>query len=401
MCRIDSESPLSKAIELVNQNISYLNTHPKRKNIEEQTKQSLILPLLSALGYDIFSPDCLHMEEQSVLNPNEHVDYVVHADGGHKFYVEAKHLGYNLDATYQQLNKYFQGDTTTKIAIVTDGNEYRFYTDIRNKNILDSEPYYVVRMDDLSSDDITFIGSFSNGQFSETKQQKFALKCCIYNFANDIQRSDLLTCGFRQIVDEMEIESSYLFDYGIDKADEVSLCYEDKVLYRKQMFDILSHPTSSNISVTSNEAPSVSDAEDVDAEISPSMKSSPKSKRDLNNVPSDIIFLFTNKNNDWYGQMKVINGKCVVLSGSKLSSQVKEYSDGGKSSERIASIRKDMSEFISHAENGSLTLLIDTDGLNSPSRAGGFVNGGSANGWTCWKDENGKTLEEYALAEEQ
>lgn len=396
-----ASSDLPQAIELINQNISYLNTHPKRKNIEEQTKQSLILPLLSALGYNIFLPQCVQMESQSVLNPSEHIDYAVQSDDTDRFYIEAKHLDYNLDATYQQLNKYFQGDTSTKIAIATDGNEYRFYTDTQNKNILDSTPYYTLKVNDLSPDDTMFLASFANGVFSESKHQKFALKRRIYEFANSIQRSDLLTCGFVDLVNKMNIESSYLFEHGIDKADEVSLCYEDKTLYHKQMFDIISHASINQALHGENSIANISEGNDQQENMisdDASKLTHKKKVRDLRRVPEDVIFIFDQKDNAWNGKMKVLDGKCIVLAESKLG-KVTTYYDHKKNRDVYPVDRSDMAEFLKVAEDGTLILLIDTDGFETPSAAGAFVSGKTANGWVRWKDENGKTLEEYALEE--
>lgn len=43
-----------------------------------------------------------------------------------------------------------------------------------------------------------------------------------------------------------------------------------------------------------------------------------------------------------------------------------------------------------------IMLQFDSEPIESPSSAAGLVNGGSANGWIRWVDENGKTLDEYA-----
>jgi len=40
-----------------------------------------------------------------------------------------------------QLKRYFNGLTSTKVAVVTNGIEYRFFTD-RDKNVMDEEPFF-------------------------------------------------------------------------------------------------------------------------------------------------------------------------------------------------------------------------------------------------------------------
>lgn len=41
-----------------------------------------------------------------------------------------------------QLRRYFNGLVKTKVAIVTNGIEYRFFTDLLEKNIMDDEPFF-------------------------------------------------------------------------------------------------------------------------------------------------------------------------------------------------------------------------------------------------------------------
>ena len=45
-------------------------------------------------------------------------------------------------------------------------------------------------------------------------------------------------------------------------------------------------------------------------------------------------------------------------------------------------------------ENNDTYIFTEDYVFNSPSTAGGVILGRSTNGWTKWKDKNGKTLDE-------
>lgn len=400
---------LKYALAMITGNIAYLQAHPDRK-IEEQTKTSLIFPLLKGLGYDIFSPAQVVMEGQSVSNPKEHIDFVIKSECGEKFYIEAKKLDAPLADTHIQLNRYFQRDASTKIAIVTDGRKYHFYTDTLNKNILDTTPYYSFCMDDLSGDDVKFLSSFANGAFSSDRQQIFALQQRIHTFATSIKRDDLMVCSFSDIASELHVEMSYLIEYGINRAASVLSCYEDPKSY---LASAIAGIFSANASGAKEcDLASMRESSDVDAETgaismedlgsektpksSTGADGSPQSSRDMKNVPEDVVFFFTTRNGGFSGKMRRNGDTFTILAGSELH-EVRDYTSNQTVSARVASLRTNAKNKISKDPEGRLVLVEDVEGITSPSTAGGFISGGSTNGWTSWKDETGKTLEDYAL----
>lgn len=385
-----TDSLLAKAINIINTNISYLRSHIARKTIEEQTKQSLILPLLSALGYDIFSPSEIIMEAQSITNSNEHVDYCVKISENNQFYIEAKHLDKPLENVNTQLNRYFQGDVKTKIAIVTDGNVYHFYTDTKNKNILDIKPYYVLNIESLSDDDILFLSSFHKENFSASTQQQFALMQKIFLFASQIEPTRLLTSTFTDIAGECVLEPSYLLEYEINKAESILHCHSSNDDYKQKMFGLL-EPKRDNIDIVNVLS---DEKENKDNFRSTIMEK--KNSRDLLLVPSDVVFYFSDKTGEeWNGRMRVVDGKCILLADSILG-PIKEYESGHKHTDKIKIMRKQNANKISETVSGKQKIISDFDPVSSPSAAAGIINGGAANGWDRWRDENGKKLDEYA-----
>lgn len=121
-----------------------------------------------------------------------------------------------------------------------------------------------------------------------------------------------------------------------------------------------------------------------------------KAGKDLDCVPSDVVFYFTQPHDEWHGKMRVVDGACVVLTGSKLG-PMKEYSSNGNVTSRVKDLRES-SGIVKQVREGQeqIMLQFDSEPIESPSSAAGLVNGGSANGWIRWVDENGKTLDEYA-----
>ncbi|HAO12823.1 MAG TPA: restriction endonuclease subunit R [Planktothrix sp. UBA8407] len=114
---------------------------------EEATKMSLINPFFSALGYDIFDPTEVIPEfiaDFATKSPKqfEKVDYAIAIKGEIVMIVEAKARDQKANAHDGQLRKYFNSLLKTKVSIVTNGIQYRFFTDLRNENVMDDEPFF-------------------------------------------------------------------------------------------------------------------------------------------------------------------------------------------------------------------------------------------------------------------
>lgn len=101
---------------------------------EEATKMALIVPFLNTLGYDIYDPTEVMPEYVADFATKkagqfEKVDYALAINGTIVMLVEAKASGQKAEAHDGQLSRYFNGLLKTKVAIVTNGTEYRFFTE--------------------------------------------------------------------------------------------------------------------------------------------------------------------------------------------------------------------------------------------------------------------------------
>jgi hypothetical protein len=109
---------------------------------EEATKNAFIMPFIQALGYDVFNP--LEVVPEYVTDigtkKGEKIDYLILKEGVPTILIECKHWKQNLDIHDGQLLRYFHV-SKAKFAILTNGIQYRFYTDLDELNKMDEKPF--------------------------------------------------------------------------------------------------------------------------------------------------------------------------------------------------------------------------------------------------------------------
>jgi hypothetical protein len=133
-------------MELIDAIQQIAKIYTERKDIirtEEATKNALIMPFISALGYNVFDPFEVIPEFTADVGTKkgEKVDYAIMKDDKPIMLIEAKWCGDTLDITQEsQLLRYFNA-TAASIGILTNGYEYRFYTDLDEKNKMDQKPF--------------------------------------------------------------------------------------------------------------------------------------------------------------------------------------------------------------------------------------------------------------------
>jgi len=148
------------AIENIAQRIRTLKD---KVSTEEATKTSFILPMLSALGYDIFDPTVVVPEYTADIGrkKGEKVDYAILKEEKPLILIEAKPHTESLDRHKTQLERYFTV-TDCKFAILTNGIEYRFYSDIEKPNVMDQTPFLVIDILNLKERTIKQLEKFSS-----------------------------------------------------------------------------------------------------------------------------------------------------------------------------------------------------------------------------------------------
>lgn len=114
---------------------------------EEATKHSMVIPLLQILGYNVFDPTEVIPEFVADLGikKGEKVDYAIIINNEPLILIEAKHCDVTLDPHTSQLVRYFT-TTKAKFAILTNGIQYQFFTDLDDKNLMDERPFLTINL---------------------------------------------------------------------------------------------------------------------------------------------------------------------------------------------------------------------------------------------------------------
>jgi hypothetical protein len=110
---------------------------------EEATKNALVMPFLQALGYNVFDPSEVVPEFTSDYGTKqgEKVDYAIFQEGDPIMLFECKTVGAGLSTDHaSQLYRYFSV-TPARIGVLTDGRQYRFFSDLEEDNKMDDRPF--------------------------------------------------------------------------------------------------------------------------------------------------------------------------------------------------------------------------------------------------------------------
>ena len=121
---------------------------------EAQTRKFLIEPFFHFLNYE---SNNLIPEYNADFGDriSQKIDYAVLLNKKETILVEAKKHGSKLtDKEAGQLNGYFGNTKNSKIAILTNGTEYRFYSDIVEPNLIDSKPFFVFNIANYCESDV-------------------------------------------------------------------------------------------------------------------------------------------------------------------------------------------------------------------------------------------------------
>jgi len=134
---------------------------------EDAATSALVMPFLQALGYDVFNPSEVIPEFTADvgIKKGEKVDYALCIDGKLSILVECKPSSIDLDLKHaSQLYRYFS-TTEARVALLTNGVVYKFYSDIEQPNRMDDKPFFVFSMDAIRRSDPTTLQRFGRHEF--------------------------------------------------------------------------------------------------------------------------------------------------------------------------------------------------------------------------------------------
>ncbi len=153
---IDQLKQFSKRVESIKDTIQ----------TEEATKTSILMPFFQLMGFDVFNPSEFVPEFTADvgIKKGEKVDYAILQDGQPVILVEAKSVTEPLDKHDSQLFRYF-GTTKAKLAILTNGINYKFYTDLDEPNKMDKTPFLDINILDVKDTQVAELKKFHKSNF--------------------------------------------------------------------------------------------------------------------------------------------------------------------------------------------------------------------------------------------
>jgi predicted type IV restriction endonuclease len=152
---------------------------------EEATKNALIMPFIQVLGYDVFNPFEVTPEFIADLGikKGEKVDYVILNNSQPVILIECKHHLENLDPHSSQLFRYFS-TTKAKFGLLTNGINYRFYTDLLEPNKMDEKPFFEFNITEIKDNEILELRKFHKSYFD---LESIVTTASVLKYSNEIK----------------------------------------------------------------------------------------------------------------------------------------------------------------------------------------------------------------------
>ena len=159
------------------QHVEHIRAVGAHCTTEETTKQALILPFLDLMGFSPYNPLKVQAEYAADfpgVKATERVDYALFYQGEPVIFIEAKPYLSCLTNHSPQLSRYFNATPGVRICAITNGHEWRFFTDLEKPNIMDGNPFLTVDLLNLKESDINELANFRYDQFQTEAVRTFA-----------------------------------------------------------------------------------------------------------------------------------------------------------------------------------------------------------------------------------
>ena len=159
---------------------------------EEATKTALILPFIGILGYDYTNPleVCPEYTADYGVKNGEKVDYAIFKDDCPAILIECKMIGADLKNHGSQLFRYFS-TCQAKIGILTNGIEYRFFSDLERANQMDTKPFLEINLESLDEQQIAQLKRFRKEEFDVNKLLPSAANMIILKELTSLLNSEM------------------------------------------------------------------------------------------------------------------------------------------------------------------------------------------------------------------
>lgn len=135
---------------------------------EESTKNAFVLPFINALGYNVFDATEVIPEYDANFGTklNYKCDYAIFRGDCPVMLFECKWSGRELEKKDEdQLRQYFAACTDAKVAVVTNGVLYRFFTDLDKEHVMDDKPFFEFDLSDAKPNVVDTLKRFTKAAF--------------------------------------------------------------------------------------------------------------------------------------------------------------------------------------------------------------------------------------------
>ena len=322
----------------------YLGELPSPPN-EANTCDWIVRPLLLALGYLNHE---IHAQSGDVAN--KFPDYTILPSSDHTWYLEAKAWSVGLDSMHVDQALNYAHSNGKRWVVLTNGREWRLYDDrIPGKSA--DRLVATARLDD--SDGLT-------------------------KFLRAVSRESIQAEGVAAYAGEKRVR-----DFLINAIATPSSAIVQAILK-------LTRQSIGGVPVTAEAIVDVLNARQT-AEL-PVRQPSPQPEAPAAPPPSGHAANsgpFFIRKGVLYAEGEYRNGNFLVRQGARVAVQpVPSYAPA------FDSKRKPLADAGALAHRDDHVELLKDWEFGSPSGASDFVLGASSNGWKCWVDSKGKTLDE-------
>lgn len=246
---------------------------------EEATKNAFIMPMITALGYDVFNPfEVVPEMDCDLTKRGDKIDYAIMKDEKPILLIECKHCKQNLDLHNTQLAKYFAA-SNARFGVLTNGIEYRFYADLDKKNIMDEKPFLSVNMLCLSDADVEQLKKFHKSYYNEQEILSTAQELQI-----TIQVKELLNKNFQNPEDEF---TRYFVKCINDWKSNAKQIEQYRPIVKKSIAAVINDIIAERLNVAiKNE-----NKTDIQPEADKVYNAEETTHRETEKLPDDVVFM--------------------------------------------------------------------------------------------------------------
>lgn len=144
---------------------------------ESQTRSVLIEPVIKLLGFDTANPFDVVAEYTCDVGTKkgEKVDYALMHDNEIVVLIEAKDCKVKLnEKNIGQLFRYYSV-SSARVALLTNGLDYLFFTDTVKQNVMDSEPFFRFNILDFTEKEAQIMELFQKENINSEKIREYAI----------------------------------------------------------------------------------------------------------------------------------------------------------------------------------------------------------------------------------